>query len=183
MAMGLRHTLRNKTAAEKAMQAFASRLLPGTTLVRSEGPPEEDTSKPLALKLEMDASRAIQTEEDHFRFPLPHMADLGAVAALERRETPLALGVPEEWSDTIVVTLPAGFTFLHTPGDFTIKHPCFSAQGRWTGAGATRTFSFELRRTCSEISVEDYGPFRDRVRDTAAKLREALTFVPKRPSR
>lgn len=183
MAMGLRHTLRNKTAAEKAMQAFASRLLPGVTLGHSEWPPEEDTAKPLAIKLEMDASRAIQAEEDHFRFPLPHLVDFAAAAALEHRETPLRLGVPEVWSDTVAVTLPEGFAFLHTPGDFTITHPCFSAQGRSTTAGAARTFSFTFRRTCSEIAVEDYGAFRDRVRDTAAKLRDAISFVRRKTGR
>ena len=183
MAMGLRHTLRNKTAADKAMQAFASRLLPGATLGRSEWPPEEDTGKPLTIKLEMDASRAIQAEEDHFRFPLPHLVDLAAAATLDRREMPLRLGVPEQWSDTVTVTLPDGFAFLHTPGDFTITHPCFSAQGRSTTAGASRTFSFTFRRTCSEIAVEDYGAFRDRVRDTAAKLRDAISFIRRKPAR
>jgi hypothetical protein len=82
-----------------------------------------------------------------------------------------------------VVTLPQGFTFLHTPGDFTITHPCFSAQGHFVVAGTSGTSSFSLRRTCSEISVADYGVFRDRVRDTAAKLREAVSFAQKRTSR
>jgi len=182
-AMAWRHTLRNKTAADKAMQAFASRLFPGATLKRSGWPPEEDTTKPLAIELDMDASRAIQAEEDHFRFPLPQIVDLAAAVALEQRETPLRLGVPDEWSESVVVTLPDGFVFLHVPGDFTITHPCFSAQGRSTAAGATRTFSFAFRHTCSEIAVDEYGPFRDRVRDTAAKLREALTFIQRRPSR
>jgi tetratricopeptide (TPR) repeat protein len=183
MAMVMRHTLRNKTAADKALQTLASRLLPGATLGHSEWPPEEDTAKPVTIRLDMDASRAIQATEDHFRFPLPHLNDLSAVATLEHRETPIRLGVPEEWSESVVVTLPQGFAFLHTPGDFTITHPCFSSHGRFVVAGTTGTFSFALRRTCSEISVEDYDAFRDRVRDTAAKLREAVSFAQKRTSR
>ena len=183
MAMVLRHTLRNKTAADKTMQTLASRLLPGAALQHSEWPPEEDTRKPLTIKLEMDASRAIQAEEGHFRFPLPHLNDLSTFATLEARETPLRLGVPEEWSESVVVTLPKGFAFLHTPADFTVKHPCFTAQGRFTVLGASATFSFALRRTCSEIAPADYGVFRDRLRDTAAKLREAISFVQTRPSR
>jgi tetratricopeptide (TPR) repeat protein len=180
LAMILRRTLRNKTAGDKAVQAFANRLLPGATLTHSEIPPEEDTSKPLAIKLEMDASRAVAAEEEHFRIPLPHLLDLNAVVALDRRETPLVLGIPEESFETVVVTLPEGFAFLHTPADFTITHPCFSLQGRSTVAGSTGTFSFKLRRTCSEIAVDDYSAFRDRMRDASAKLRDVVSFVPKK---
>jgi hypothetical protein len=76
--------------------------------------------------------------------------------------------------------LPEGFAFLHTPADFTITHPCFSLQGRSTVAGSTGTFSFKLRRTCSEIAVDDYSAFRDRMRDASAKLRDVVSFVPKK---
>jgi len=69
--MLLRRTQRNKTAADKAMQTYASKMLPGATLEHAEWPPEEDTEKPLAIGLKLDASRSIQAEEDHFRFPLP----------------------------------------------------------------------------------------------------------------
>jgi len=182
-AMLLRRALRNKTAADKLLQAYPGKLLPGATLKQSSWPPEEDTTKPVVIKLEMDASRAIQTEEDHFRFPLPLTAEMGTSTGLEHRETPLRLGIPEEWSATVVVSLPAGFAFLHTPGDFSITHPCFSAQGHAKVTGTTGTFSYALRRTCTEIATEDYVAFRDRVRDTAAKLRDAISFAPKKPRR
>jgi tetratricopeptide (TPR) repeat protein len=183
VAMLLRRTQRNKTAADKAMQTYASKMLPGATLEHAEWPPEEDTEKPLAIGLKLDASRSIQAEEDHFRFPLPRLADIGTSAALDRRETPLRLGIPEEWSESVVVTLPDGFTFLHVPADFAITHPCFSAQGQSVVTGVSGTFSFTVRRTCTEISVEDYPSYRDRVRDTAAKLRDAISFVKKKPRR
>jgi len=73
--------------------------------------------------------------------------------------------------------------FLHVPADFAITHPCFSAQGQSVVTGVSGTFSFTVRRTCTEISVEDYPSYRDRVRDTAAKLRDAISFVKKKPRR
>jgi hypothetical protein len=93
------------------------------------------------------------------------------------------MGVPEESSATLVVSLPAGFKYLHTPGDFTITHSCLSAQSRSTVMGSVWKLSFTLRRTCTEIAVEDYSAFRDRIRDAAANLREALTFTQRKSAR
>ena len=181
-AMMLRHVLRNKAVADKALQSFVAKFLPGTNLIHADWPPGEDTDRPVAIKLEMDASRAVQQQDDHFRFTLPVGGSLTTTAALERRETPLVLGVPQKATDTVTFTIPEGYGWLHTPADFSIAHPCFAVQRHSTVAGRTVTSTLDTRQTCNEISVEDYGMFRDRTRDLASKLRDEISFV-KTPAR
>jgi hypothetical protein len=176
-AMLLRHVLRNKAVADKAIQSFTAALLPGANLIRADWPPDEDTDRPVAVKLEIDASRAVQEQDAHFRFTLPVTNHLAGLAALEHRETPLLLGVPQESSDTLTFTIPEGFAWLHTPSDFSIAHPCFAVQRHSTVAGRTVTTTVDVRQTCNEIAVADYGAFRDRARDLSSKLRDEISFA------
>ncbi|HEX3694672.1 MAG TPA: transglutaminase domain-containing protein [Polyangia bacterium] len=177
VAMGLRHLLRNRSAAEKAMQGMASRMVPGATLTSSDWPSEENTGKPVSIKLKLDGARAIHAEDDHFRFALPDMMNLDSTAALDRRETPIDLGVPSTTNETVAMTLPGGYRFVHTPADFAVDDPCFSVSRKTTIGGRTATVSVDLQITCAEIGLPAYGGFRDHARDAASRLRDQISFA------
>jgi hypothetical protein len=176
-AMMLRHVLRNRAFADKTMQSVTAVLLPGANLIRADWPPDEDTDQPVAVKLEIDASRAVQAQDDHFRFTLPVTTHLAGLAALEHRETPLVLGVPQESTDTVAFSIPEGYSLLHIPSDFSIIHPCFAVQRHSAVTGRTVTTTVDARQTCDEIAVADYPAFRDRTRDLSSKLRDEISFI------
>ena len=175
-AMGLRHLLRNRSIAEKAMQGMAGRLVPGATLTSSDWPTEEDTRKPVSIKLKLDGTRAIQAEDDHFRFSVPDLMNLESATALDRRETPIELGVPSGTTETVSMTLPEGYRFVHTPADFSISDPCFTVNRKTTIAARTATVVVDLQMSCAQVAVTAYTGFRDHARDAASKLRDQISF-------
>ena len=175
-AMALRRVRRNKTIADKALQAMAAQVLPGSTLTGSDWPAEEDTRKPVALEMHIDGSRAIHAEEDHFRFSLPSTIDLSRWSTLEVRETPLVLGVLSDLSETLSFVLPEGYLPVHVPADFAVAQPCFTVERHAATTGRTIKVAVSLHRVCDRIQVADYQAFRDTNRDLVSKLRDEISF-------
>jgi hypothetical protein len=105
------------------------------------------------------------------------MMNLDSTAALDRRETPIDLGVPSTTNETVAMTLPGGYRFVHTPADFAVDDPCFSVSRKTTIGGRTATVSVDLQITCAEIGLPAYGGFRDHARDAASRLRDQISFA------
>jgi transglutaminase-like putative cysteine protease/tetratricopeptide (TPR) repeat protein len=171
----LRHLLRDRTQAEKTLQAYAGELLPGATLIGFKAPAEEDLGTPLAMDIELDGARSIRERDDAFRLPLPR-ALKSSLVSLDKRETPLRLGAPFESSSTVELSLPDGYAFLHLPPDFAMDHPCVSIRRHVVAAGRTATVSDQVRTSCAEIAPDDYPALRDKLRDADSRLSDEITF-------
>ena len=176
-AMTLRRTRRTQDLADKVLQGMAARILPGSELTGSTWPADEDTHKPVALHLQIDGSRAIHAEGDHFRFSLASTIDLSPWTVLDRRETALVFGVRSESSETVTFVLPPGYVPVHVPPDFAITHRCGTAGRHVSTAGRTVKIDVVIRQTCEQIDVAHYAEFRDMNRDLINKLRDEISFA------
>jgi len=110
------------------------------------------------IELDMDASLRYPGRGRSLPFPATPKVDLAAARRAGAARTPLRLGVPDEWSESVVVTLPDGFVFLHVPGISPSRTHASRRRAARTAQGATRTFSFAFRHTCSEIASRRVRP-------------------------
>ncbi len=58
-----------------------------------------------------------------------------------------------------------------------------TVQRRSMVTGRTVTTTLDVRRTCAEISAQDYVAFRDFARDLASRLRDEISFAGAGPHR
>ena len=177
--VAFRHVLRNSAVADQVMQSLAASLFPGGRLTQSTPPPSESTAKPVSLRMDVDVSHSLQTKDKGFRFVLaPGSQELEGMVTLERRTTPLNLGVPVMSSRTIAVTAPEGFVVDHVPPSFALSHPCLTLSRQSRVQGRTVMVIVESRFSCNEVPAESYAPFRDAVRQAISQLRDDVGFAP-----
>ena len=106
------------------------------------------------------------------KFKIPFDAQPQKLFALEKREYPLVLGVPNasEWKMTF--KLPAGAKIEELPKPFSIETECIDFKREVTAAAGGKTVSAEqsLIYKCERISVDRYPMYREEIQ----KLRNAL---------
>ncbi|HKO90562.1 MAG TPA: transglutaminase domain-containing protein, partial [Polyangiaceae bacterium] len=127
-ASSLRRSLRNREAADKMLQGFASSLFTGAVLKRREAGDFESLWQPVELELELDVSSAIQRQTDTWRLPLPGWVPDSGASTLATRHTPVRFGPPISTSFRTEAELPAGYRVVQAPEPFEIEHPCFGAR-------------------------------------------------------
>ena len=177
IAGAMRHVLRNGAYADQVLQSMAASFFPGGTLTSSSRPTTEDIRTPVTLRMEIDASHSIQNQENGFRFVLaPGSQDIEGMVTLDKRTTPLHLGIPGESSRSVSVTVPEGYSVDHVPTDFAVSNPCLTLRRHSVVRSGTVTVVVDTRYTCDEISVADYAAFRDSAREGISRLRDDIGF-------
>ena len=175
-ALVIRHVLRDKSRSDKFFQALAGQFFQSAILVSAKPPEGEDIGVPVEIGIEMDVSHAIQERDGDYRLPIPKFDDLQSKVSLDHRVLPLDLGISYRSGLSLEVTLPEGYVAKHLPADFTITHPCVEIRRRTAVKGRTVSVTSELRRTCHELAVAEYEPFRDKMRDAVSRLHDEVTF-------
>lgn len=176
-ASALRHVGRNPEVAERMLQSYVSQKLPGTRLIDAVWPSSEDTSQPFALTLRIDGAHALQEDADALTFHLPNTFRLGELVTLDQRALPLDLGIPQELTHTLVLTVGPGLSFAHKPAPLRVSHPCFDLERRVTAHGDKLTVTDEYHVTCHLLPSADYPVFRDKIRDAYARLRDDVKLT------
>lgn len=108
------------------------------------------------------------------RVPAPYA--LGRLTRLERRRTPLRLGVPDSTRWAITFEAPRGGRIARVPAEFTVVNPCFRVARSTSQQGRRATVTVEYERTCAEISPEDYPEFRRQAQRAATLLQDEVVF-------
>ena len=175
-AMLIRHLLRDKSRSDKFFQALAGQFFQSAILANATPPAGEDIGVPVEIGIEMDVSRAIQERDGDYRLPVPTFDDLQSMVSLDRRALPLNIGISTRSGLSLEVTLPEGYVPKHLPADFTLTYSCLEIRRRTLAKGRTVTVTSEVRGTCHELTVADYQPFRDKVRDAVSRLHDEVTF-------
>ncbi|HEY2748702.1 MAG TPA: hypothetical protein VGL86_28980, partial [Polyangia bacterium] len=176
-AMGVRHLLRNDALAKKTFEQLSSFLFPGTTLRNSKSSPKEDTREPVALTFDIDASSALQAEDDDWRLRLPGNFELARLMDLKHRETPLRLGPPASSSYDIETTLPDGYAFRQTPHDYDIEHACFTLKRKSRVESGHLFVRVDYQRKCTDVAPDDYADLRAAVQRAAQHFQDTIAFA------
>jgi len=175
-ASSLRRSLRNREAADKMLQSFASSLFTGAVLKRREAGNFENLWQPVELELELDVSGAIQRQADTWRLPLPGWLPDSGASTLATRHTPVRFGPPISTSFRTEAELPAGYRVVQAPEPFEVEHPCFGARRKTQVEGRTVKVNVEYTRRCTGIAVAEYAEFRQAVLAVQRELRDELEF-------
>jgi tetratricopeptide (TPR) repeat protein/transglutaminase-like putative cysteine protease len=176
-AAALRRLLRNRGVAEKVLQNLASGLFTGAVLKENKAEHADDLWHPLELGLTLDVSGAIQTQGESWRLPLPaFLPDLRASTLVTRR-TPVRFGPFASVAYRTEVSVPEGYRVTQSPSAFDITHGCFHARRTAHVEGRTLGVQLDFTRTCSNISVADYGEFRDAASRVLKELRDEIVFA------
>jgi tetratricopeptide (TPR) repeat protein len=177
LAAGMRVAIRSAEGAKKYYQGLSDQLFPGTTLLDGKAEHPEDLGKPLSVHLDVDATNALRTEDDHLRFEVPVLFPIAHAAALATRQHPLRLwrGVQELAMD---VDLGDKQRPAHVPADFTVEHPCFAVARRTESKGTHVVVHTRFKNTCAEVGPAEYPAFRAAVQKVLAKMEDAIVFTP-----
>jgi len=174
----LRQTLRNEAMGEQVHNALANMLFPGSRVLSSETTGKDDIWEPLVIHLELDISAAITDQGDARSLAIPGVLPITKTAMLEKRQYPLALGVPREVIQSIRVEAGAGVRLVHLPGANAVETDCFDFTIEPLGADEVATIETRYEQRCTEIAPKDFPAFRDAVvRGKAASIDPLLFSV------
>jgi cellulose synthase operon protein C len=174
----VRKLLRNKEQAKQFYQGLAQQLFPGSLVTEATASDPADLYEPAKVELTIDAGAALQRQGDAVRLKLPEVFPLAATATLAERQHPLKLGAPESYRTELTVRLPQGTELLHVPEPMSVRHECFIATRTLEKKRDEVKVVVDYRRTCTEISTEDYGAYRARVQEAHQLLNDHLLFKP-----
>ncbi len=176
IASMFRRAMRNEERAGQVRQNVAHAMFQGSTVTDASTEHLEDIDEPLAMHLVLDASSALQAHGDERRMRPPAPFALGRLTRLERRRTPLRLGVPDSTRWAVSFEAPRGGRIVRVPEDFSIEHECFTLTRRSQTRGRRATVTVEYERTCPEISPEMYPEFRRQAQRAATLLHDEVVF-------
>lgn len=178
MASAFRRIMRNEESASQLRQNLAQGIFQGSAVTGHSVAHAEDADAPLELNLELDASAALQPQGEERRLRVPSPFNLGRVTRLERRRLPLRLGVPDSARWEVTFEAPSGGRVVRTPEDFTIEHACFRVSRTTVTRGRRATVTIDYRRTCAEVSAEDYPELRRLAQRAQNQLQADVVISP-----
>lgn len=178
LASVFRRVMRNEERAGQVRQNLAHSIFQGSTVTDASSEYVEDIDHPLELRLTLDASAALQPQGEDRRMRVPSPFALGRLTRLERRRTPLRLGVHDSARWEVSFEAPPRGRIVRTPPDFTIEHECFRVSRRSVTRGRRATVTIDYARTCAEISPEQYPEFRRQAQRAATQLQDDVVFRP-----
>ena len=177
----------NFEAAEKREELLTkqlSRAFPGLTVESAEFPDIDDVLAPIRVEAKLRIPGWAQVQQGQagqtLRFRvLGHEVELlRSIAPQPRREQPMVLGVPNREVRRIDVTLPRGYTLVHTPEAARVESAFgrFSLDVKTHAHGATVTTSLEFSRP--RVEASEYPALREFLREVDAALAQAFEAAP-----
>ncbi|MBN2804839.1 MAG: DUF3857 domain-containing protein [Deltaproteobacteria bacterium] len=173
LAAVLRQTFRNQEKFKKVLQFVIDALINGSTLIESEHPDIADINKNVLLNVEFESKTFGRVQDKELRFKIPFDARPEKLFALEKREYPLVLGIPNTSRWGMTFKIPEKSKISKIPLPFVIDTPCISFSRKVDqekGKNPAVTVVQTLDYKCERISPEDYPLYRDEIQ----KLRNAL---------
>ncbi|MBX3275886.1 MAG: hypothetical protein KF729_36850 [Sandaracinaceae bacterium] len=177
IASNFRRAMRNEERAAQVRQNVAHSLFAGSTVTRATTEHLDDIVEPIDMRLELDASSALTAQGAEHRMRVPSPFGLGGLTRLERRRTPLRLGVPDSSRWAVRVEAPRDGRIARVPQDFTVEHACFRVARRSELRGRNATITVEYARTCTEVAPEDYPELRRQAQRAAALLQDEVVLA------
>jgi hypothetical protein len=175
--MQFRELFSNQSMAKKTMEMLAQHLFAGATLLNYSTAHQDDIWQPVGLHLDLDASGSISAEDKTWRLAVPLENTLAKTVSIERRETPIWFGPPQDATVDVEFELPAGYQSVHTPADFTLEHSCFHAHRSSVASERKISMHFEFSLLCREVSPSDYAAYRAAALKLVRLLKEDVVFA------
>jgi cellulose synthase operon protein C len=175
-AAHLRHLLRNREVADKALQQFGSTLFAGATLTGTSAQDADNIWKPLELSLSLDVASALQAQGDRWRVAVPAIVPATKAGTLASRRTPVRLGPPSILDYDVDAELPDGFEVTQAPAALAIDQGCFHALRTTRVDGRKVSVHFEFTHSCPEIAVANYPEFRLALQKVVNQLQDEIVF-------
>ncbi|MCB9592329.1 MAG: hypothetical protein H6719_06325 [Sandaracinaceae bacterium] len=176
VASMFRRAMRNEERATQVRQNVAHAMFAGSSVTDSQTEHLDDIVEPIEMRLVLDASSALQAHGEEHRMRVPAPFALGGLTRLERRRTPLRLGVLDSSRWAATFEAPRDGRIVRVPADFTIEHECFTISRRSTMRGRTANVVVEFSRSCPDISPEVYPEFRRQAQRAATLLQDEVVF-------
>ncbi|HHH31060.1 MAG TPA: hypothetical protein ENK57_22315 [Polyangiaceae bacterium] len=176
VASMFRRAMRNEERAGQVRQNVAHALFQGSSVTDASTEHLDDIDDPLRMHLTLNASSALQAHGEERRMRVPVLFSLGRLTRLERRRTPLRLGVPDSTRWAVSFEVPRGGRIVRVPEDFSIEHECFTVSRRSQTHGRRATVTVEYSRTCPDISPELYPEFRRQAQRASTRLQDEVVF-------
>ncbi len=176
VASMFRRAMRNEERATQVRQNVAHAMFAGASVTESETEHLDDIVEPIDMHMVLDAASALQAHGSEHRMRVPAPFALGGLTRLERRRTPLHLGVLDSSRWAVTFEAPAGGRITRVPEDFTIEHDCFRVSRRSQLRGRTASVTVDYSRSCPEVSPEAYPEFRRQAQRAATLLQDEVVF-------
>ena len=173
-----RRVMRNEERAAQLRQNVAHSIFAGSAVTDASAAHVEDIDAPLELRMTLDASAALQPQGEERRLRVPSPFNLGRLTRLERRRTPLRLGVPDSARWEVRFEAPRGGRIVRAPDDFTVEHPCFRVSRQSVTRGRSATVTIDYTRTCTDVSPEDYPELRRQAQRASTQLQAEVVIAP-----
>ncbi|MCA9608962.1 MAG: transglutaminase domain-containing protein, partial [Myxococcales bacterium] len=176
VASMFRRAMRNEERADQVRQNVAHAMFAGASVTESETEHLDDIVEPIRMRMGLNASSALVAHGSEHRMRVPAPFALGSLTRLERRRTPLRLGVLDSSRWAVTFEAPRTGRITRVPEDFTIEHDCFRVARRSQLRGRTATVTVEYSRSCPEIAPEAYPEFRRQAQRAATLLQDEVVF-------
>ncbi len=176
VASMFRRAMRDEERAGQVRQNVAHAMFAGSAVTEAQTEHLDDIVEPLRMHMVLDASSALQAHGTEYRMRVPAPFGLGGLTRLERRRTPLHLGVLDGSRWAVTFEAPRDGRIVRVPEDFTIEHDCFTVSRRSQLRGRTATVTVEFSRSCPEISPEAYPELRRQAQRAATLLSDEVVF-------
>jgi hypothetical protein len=164
-------------------QRLASHLLPNGNSANPRAVEVEDLRRPAVVTMDVSTASLARLEGDTLRLKLPTDANPRATFALAQRRHPLVLGVPQQSTMELELTLPDGYAVKKLPADGTVALPCLTLTRTTRQVGQVVKATQTYRTTCERIAASDYPTYRAKLDDMVRLLEDELVLGAARGAR
>lgn len=170
----IRKVARNSELFAKFLQVVGARIIPGSKIVGHEKGELSDIMKPVELSISYRNDHFATKRDNTLHFSVPFVLEVENIFALETREHPLLLGVPNMYEWNAEIDLPQQSKVRRAPENFQIKMKCLEFSRRGIVKKGKIKVEQSLKFLCDRIEPNVYPEYRLAIQKMSKVLGEEI---------